>query len=277
MASYKEEKKEDHIVDVIGDFYPHGTGKTVRYSWTWNVRKDFCQSYKYFYPSGKLEIVETYTGEQPNRGIHTAFFENGNLRREVALVNDKFSGKSIVYHLNGQKLEECEYVDGLKQGIYKTWHSNGMTWETCEYDKDRLVRVISVKDENCTECALEDGDLTVWKACKAGQTNVCVKILVVPEANRVTPVSNVDVFMRLKRSNGQKFKSRISTGKVLEIVDATGKHYTSCQSFIFTGKPLTYVHGETITADGFDNDANEDCVKGIHVNKYKMHCMDWFK
>ena len=41
-------------------------------------------------------------------------------------TDDKYTGKIITYHENGNKMEEGNFLDGIQEGLYTTWFINGM-------------------------------------------------------------------------------------------------------------------------------------------------------
>lgn len=72
-------------------------------------------------------------------------------------------------------------------------------------------------------------------------------------------------------------KSRVESAIVLEIVDDENNTYQEAFSFVHKEKKgLVYKVGEIVQGDGFDDNLNNQCGKGISVHKYKDQCLFWF-
>jgi hypothetical protein len=212
--------------------------------------------------------------------------------------NGEKEGTVLSYFDNKEnsKQSECEYKNDFLHGISKYWkegkhnpyliieYNNGHVHgryeitienkgsEIREYKNDMIVRVISLKDSIGRECVLDEkGELEVWKACRSVNpegkyVNVYVRLLVPPEAKRVTPISG-----------DFKFKSRVSCGTVKEIVDEEGKEYVQAESSMHLINQIVYELGKKVESELFDPSYEKDCTFGIHVHRYKDQCKQWFQ
>jgi antitoxin component YwqK of YwqJK toxin-antitoxin module len=65
----------------------------------------------------------------PRSRQHTKFFSDGSTKKD---------GKYEEWYPNGQKLQEGEYVDDVRQGPWKLWHENGKPCKTENYLNGKL-------------------------------------------------------------------------------------------------------------------------------------------
>ena len=137
------------------------------------------------------------------------------------------------------------------------------------HPQNQITKVVKLLDGQGRNCVIADGDIFVWKACKATNqseiVNVYVQIFVPGEAKRVTPVDFRWIY-----------KSRIEYGLVVSINDSYGNAYTRAQSFVHKDKSLDYVVDEFVKPDSFNDEVNVDCGAGINVHCYKDQCTQWF-
>jgi antitoxin component YwqK of YwqJK toxin-antitoxin module len=219
--------------------------------------------YQKWYPDKQIENDYCYVQGQKH-GRYLTFFENGNKSIESYYKMGVKEGKCTWFYKSGKVMEEMNYINDLLDGKYTSWHENGVKWTDYIYKNDSIIKVISITDENGRDCILLDNEIDVWKACRTKDNiNVYVRIRVPENARRVTPVD---------APSG--YKSRIEFGKVMEIVDEEGKYYNEATSFVY--KELKYVLSKVVIPDGFDDNINHCCGKGISVHKYKDQCEQWF-
>lgn len=50
---------------------------------------------------------------------------------------EPFTGKSLLYHDNGEMRNETPYVNGFREGLSKTWYESGKKWWVTEYKKGK--------------------------------------------------------------------------------------------------------------------------------------------
>ena len=128
---------------------------------------------------------------------------------------------------------------------------------------------------------LKYGPIVFWKACispkisESGEKSpvyVYVKLLVPPEAKRVTPNMTSEGLIN-------PIKSRVEYAKVLEITDREGNKYESAWSFVsgrWYEKPFEYRIGEIVEPDSYNDDSTVSCGAGINVYAEKSSCEVWF-
>ena len=212
---------------------------------------------------------------------------------EYSAINNVKHGTYSSYYTNGQINILCEYADGILHGKYSSRYSNGIVKIKCTYDCGRLegkmtsfyedgkpfeeylynrglvMKVISIKDKKARETVLPPGRAIVWKACQSNTINVYVKLLLDEKTRRITP--------KLDKNNGNVvYKSRVSSARVLEIMDSEGRNYTECESSIHLYTKVKYVVRDIAIPDGFNDNLEEECGQGISVHAYRDECNIWF-
>jgi hypothetical protein len=228
----------------------------------------------------------------------TTTYVDGN-KCEEYFVNEKGDkeGLYIKYDPDGNKIKELTYDCGQFHGVRKQWNSREKEpyWtaeyqhgilhgkfiyigvdgvrEERKYQNNKLHQIVSLTDKNGNNCALPEGNIEVFKACRAicdsatgKYTNVYVKLLVSADALRVTP-----------RNDDDFFKARISKGVVVEIVDEKGNKYDRAESTVHRENILIYEMNKEVTPDKFDDSLEVSCTNGIHVHLQREHCKRWFK
>jgi hypothetical protein len=181
------------------------------------------------------------------------------------------SGEYKSYYENGCLKENFFYKDGFVEGCYTRYFDNKEIQEIMNYKSGRVIKVISLKDDQKRECTLPDGEITIWKACKAknpyGNSTipVFVKLQIPKEARRITTINT-----------NNRFQARVEYAKVLEITDNYDEKYDDAYSFVYGGQQLKYTVGEIVFPSSFNTDPNEDCGAGINVHRYIDLCKIWF-
>ena len=197
-------------------------------------------------------------GEQKQTGKSLSYYKDGTCKINKYYKNGKIDGKWEKFYSNKQLCAECEYIEGKLVKTNQLFNREG---------KDYMLPEVISKDNLIENKSSED--LMVWKAGKHDtaskeKINVYIKIKVPANVRRV--VSLVHTF---------KFKVRIESGIVMEIVDEKGNTYPNAYSFVHSDD-FEYIVGATIIPDGFNNNPLTDCGQGIHVHKYKEDCKQWF-
>ena len=85
-----------------GTVYQQGTYENGVKVGTWKV----------FFDDGTKCAVEYHTGN----GTNQEWYQNGELKSEVEVVNGKKSGSYKSWYSNGQQHDEIPYIDGSKEG-----------------------------------------------------------------------------------------------------------------------------------------------------------------
>jgi len=91
---------------------------------------------KRMYENGKVYGLFQIKKGKPH-GLATMWHENGQKRRETNYVDGKVHGLKTGWHENGQKKIEVSYVDGELNGLHTEWDGNGKVasqtkWENGE-------------------------------------------------------------------------------------------------------------------------------------------------
>ena len=73
-----------------------------------------------------LSLEEAFT-------LHQSYYENGQKYEECNYINNKRNGLYQRYYMNLQKEEECNYIDDKLNGIYQRYHKNGQLEIKCHY------------------------------------------------------------------------------------------------------------------------------------------------
>lgn len=155
--------------DAEGQFIPHGPcryyyddGKLLGKRWFTHGTKE--GKALDFYPSGALKSRTTYKNDILE-GDFLSYYENGATDQEGKLKRGTENGVFISYYSNGQKKQVTTYVDGVPfgadtcfyengsiqqagnyqdgflDGELKLFHRNGNPWALRVYDRERLIEV----------------------------------------------------------------------------------------------------------------------------------------
>jgi len=171
------------------------------------------------------------------------------------------TSRLVVYGGGDRKVRETEFKDGVMSRS-RGWNSDGSLWYECVYEGES-ERMVVLNDDKGRNCALEEGDVEVWKGCVSedGGKFVIVKLLVPGGAKRVTPINRKNI-------------SRVECGKVVQIIDESGKEYEVGRSLMHK-RGLVYRVGEMVYAKNYEPSVNVECGAGINVHKHPDHCMQW--
>lgn len=203
-----------------------------------------------------------------NDGQYLEWWPNGQLKCNRNYNRGHLDSVSETWYDNGQSEINCNFQLGNFHGPYTKWRQDGNLLSQYIYSQGTMTHILSDRDGRGREYVLGPGQITVWKACRIPNTeiNVYVELLVPAHAQRVTT-----------RMTGQyNYKARVSEAKVVSITDKYGLKHQTATSFVYRGKTLSYTVGETVRADGFDNNPQHDCGHGINVHLNRDHCDQWF-
>lgn len=95
-----------------------------------------------FFPSGKVEIQETYK-DGVYHGPYKSFFENGQVNLEATYVAGTMEGIVRRYYSSGELLEEVTFTDNEENGPFKEYYKNGQVkWEGNYINGDNEIGTI---------------------------------------------------------------------------------------------------------------------------------------
>ena len=195
---------------------------------------------------------------------------------------EKCGGCSIYYengiaHQIGPKIDMYFDPKGMmNSGWIKTVRMNGQIfYKDGKIDYEQSWQ----NDSDGRSLKLDEGEIIVWKACKPIESfysrlvsrcygthddYVYVKLRVPAEAKRIRLIPESD-------------KTRVEYAIVEEIIGVqTGRNYSEAISCVHSDK-ITYNVGETVYPDEYDDNARNECSKGINVHKYQELCAQWFR
>ena len=120
------------------------------------------------------------------------------------------------YYRGGQKFEEGEYVDGMKQGIWKMWHDNGQI----------------AKEENYVDGKL-DGHWTLFKPDSVPERDVSYKLASAKAAGCTT-------MKRANPANRKNIKTMSSTAPSSLVSRRTKKSRAAIQEWRMEGTQIQW-------------------------------------
>lgn len=90
-----------------------------------------------FYDQKKFKVSEGTTINRLKEGLWVYYHKaSKQILKEEYYKNDKLHGKQIVYFPGGALAEEVNYVNGLKEGVYKVFLENGIIAEESYFVKN---------------------------------------------------------------------------------------------------------------------------------------------
>jgi len=122
-----------------------------------------------------------YKGK-PFSGYMVEAETNGKIVYQLPIMQGKENGKAIGFYNSGEKLLECMYVDGQKQGIYQHWWPNGnlrylFSFQRGKYQGKQLVYYPNGKlqGEKYYWTGKEEGPQKIWDSTGRLISNYAVK------------------------------------------------------------------------------------------------------
>lgn len=147
VKNYKSDKLDGAFKKYFGDVViEEGTYSNGLMNGEW----------KFYYNSGKIkgsgkflnsdggDLGSTGIPKNGRDGLWISYHENGNKSQECSYVQGKIEGKFISYHENGKKSQECNYLNGKENGSFISYYENGnLKWQynyiLGERDKETLT------------------------------------------------------------------------------------------------------------------------------------------
>lgn len=81
-------------------------------------------------------------------GGYKEFFDDGELRLEMMIIQGKPEGPYVVYYRNGRPNEVRSYHDGKFHGVWRTYNENGMLISQAEYLQNKKHGRWMIWDDN---------------------------------------------------------------------------------------------------------------------------------
>ncbi|MGE0268444.1 MAG: diguanylate cyclase [Candidatus Omnitrophota bacterium] len=113
-----------------------------------------------YFPNGDLKILW-----EPNEGTslltRKEFYENGRLKSQANLINNKLTGIYVEYYEDGKLYLETTYKDDALNGPFREYFSNGTVKSEGEYIDGKLngIQYIYYKDGKLSQEANYDNDI----------------------------------------------------------------------------------------------------------------------
>ncbi|AYV81081.1 MAG: hypothetical protein Harvfovirus15_25 [Harvfovirus sp.] len=210
-----------------------------------------------FYPSGPKRDYNEYK-EGKLHGRHITWNECGSLYMENNYNLNKMESQIMYQQGNKKEVERQFKKDYVRVRIFRVDES--LIYDYIHMDEMNKSVMITANDDKGRNCALGEGDIEVWKAGVSDLNKFVIIKLVVPRGSRrVTPMNVYGL-------------SRVEYGIVVQIMDESGKEYSSAKS-----PPLVYALGEMVVGKGYNDDIELAFGGGINVHKHPDHVLIWKK
>ena len=92
--------------------------------------------------------VEVAEDSQQSRTKYREIYDNGQVKMDGWMMNDKRVGLWIAYYENGVRWSENEYRDGFKEGKSVSYYPNGIMRYRGHYIEDMKAGTWKFYDEN---------------------------------------------------------------------------------------------------------------------------------
>lgn len=102
--------------------------------------------YREYFETGEVKL-ELFLLDGRPEGTYVVYFPNARIKEVRSYHKGAFHGIWRTYNEKGMLLEQAEYQDGLKQGTWMIWDENGVKRYEMHYDYGKKVGVWSMWDE----------------------------------------------------------------------------------------------------------------------------------
>jgi len=106
----------------------------------------FSGYYREYFETGEVKL-ELFLLDGRPEGTYVVYFPNARIKEVRSYHNGAFHGIWRTYNEKGMLLEQAEYKDGLKQGTWIIWDENGVKRYQMQYDYGVKSGVWSMWDE----------------------------------------------------------------------------------------------------------------------------------
>lgn len=126
--------------------------------------------WKFYFPDKSVEVVGSYDAKGRQDGEWQWFYANGQLMREANYDAGTLDGAFVEYDENGEEVskgefvegteeghwfyrrnsavEEGDYTDGMRTGVWRSWYQPGVISAKIEYDQDLMNGEYTIYYEN---------------------------------------------------------------------------------------------------------------------------------
>jgi antitoxin component YwqK of YwqJK toxin-antitoxin module len=110
---------------------------------------NFVGIHRTYYDSGVLRS-EVFVNAGKKEGIYKSYVDSNleQLREEVNFINDIRNGIFKSYHSDGKIWQEGIYINNKRNGIYKTYYKNGKLATEVNYIDDKMNGIYKTYDWN---------------------------------------------------------------------------------------------------------------------------------
>lgn len=155
------------LAEGITDMAGHRQGKWTEFYESGEVKSEGTYKnsnrvgkWKFYFPNKTIEVSGSYDSKGRQDGEWQWFYANGQLMREANYDAGTLEGEFVEYDENGeevskgnfvegteeghwfykrnQSIEEGDYTDGMRTGLWKTWYEPGVIAAEIEYDQDLM-------------------------------------------------------------------------------------------------------------------------------------------
>lgn len=106
----------------------------------------FTGYYREYYESGDLKLDVFLLNGRPE-GTYVVYFPNARIQEVRAFRKGLFHGIWRTYNENGMLIAQAEYADGLKEGAWMIWDENGIRRYEMHYSKGQKTGVWYMWDD----------------------------------------------------------------------------------------------------------------------------------
>ncbi len=110
------------------------------------LKEVFTGYYREYFETGEIKL-ELFLLDGRPEGTYVVYFSNARIKEVRSYHKGAFHGIWRTYNDKGMLLEQAEYKDGLKQGTWMIWDENGLKRYQMQYDYGKKVGVWSMWDE----------------------------------------------------------------------------------------------------------------------------------
>jgi antitoxin component YwqK of YwqJK toxin-antitoxin module len=250
-----------NILQIVKNSYDTGVLNGPYVNQNYNNNKLISQT-KSDYLAGKLNgIFEEKNYDQNGDVLYYSYKE---------YVDDVLNGPARESRTH--KITESTYIAGELDGVVTHFMKDGNLQKySLLYNNGIFQEVVEAIDINNRNLILEDGIITVYKACETlDGVPVIVKLRVHQESLRTKIIAETD-YQRISSALVEEIKDLSGS-----ILDTSGNPYTTCVSFMTESAPITYTLNSEVSITDMEESIFVKTGAGIYVHKYNDMAEQWF-